>query len=75
MVSIGVLFRVSMMFLKRNEQELYKEMDEFVDDETAIFHKMKVGKLLSGMSSKTEGSNETDQFRFLERQDMIFSSH
>ena len=55
------------MFLKRNEQELYKEMDKFVDDKTAIFHKMKVQKLLSGMSSKTEGSNKREQFRFLER--------
>ena len=42
-------------------------MDEFACDETAIFHKMKVQKLLSGMSCKTEGSNKTDQFRFLER--------
>ena len=56
-----------MMFLKRNKQELYTEMDKFGDDKTAIFHKMKVGKLLAGMSSKTEGSNETEQFRFLER--------
>ena len=44
-----------------------KEMDEFVGDKTAILHKMKVQKLLSGMISKTEGSNETDQFRLLER--------
>ena len=67
MVSMGVLFRVSMMFLKRNKQELYKEMDEIVSSETAKFHKFKVQKLLYGMSCKTEGSNETDQFRFLER--------
>ena len=46
MVSMGVLFRVSMMFLKRNKQELYTERDKFGDHETVINHKTKVGKLL-----------------------------
>ena len=47
MVSIGVLFRLSMMFLKRNEQELYTEMDKFTGDETAKFHKNEGWKTLS----------------------------
>ncbi len=33
------------------EQELYTEMDKFGDEKTVINHKMKVGKLLAGMSS------------------------
>ena len=42
-------------------------MDLFVGSKLKENHKTKVGKLVSGMSCTTEGSNKTDQFRFLER--------